>query len=347
MRVSTFSRSSVIAISGFAVVFLLAMYQVAHTLSANRAHLAEYQQLKSLTTVDFYRTIANYLQTGEASLLNTAESHLDQISQSAKRLGIAELEQAIAEKTASLKKDSTEKYRALGKLSGNPMAILRNSEQSMSAINASLARYALESDALTTQQRLDYLMLNEKIASSITEVILARETLFDGQHVSFNNINPITKQLKVDSEQLRLFPLLGIYEQNDEDDLLDDDDLLLDDDESNTDLSEEAIDELISLVARYAGELSSTLDQQIKRQQGLNALNTSVQAMENIILDGETAIIEEQEQINNRITWTVILLMSILVIFLAANYWLTRTVVLKPLRQLRDSFVVLVEEGPC
>ena len=41
----------------------------------------------------------------------------------------------------------------------------------------------------------------------------------------------------------------------------------------------------------------------------------------------------------------VIGLMSFLILFLAANYWLTRSVVLNPLRKLRDSFVALVNEG--
>tara|TARA_B100000767_G_scaffold272462_1_gene300163 strand:+ start:1229 stop:1627 length:399 start_codon:yes stop_codon:yes gene_type:complete len=34
-----------------------------------------------------------------------------------------------------------------------------------------------------------------------------------------------------------------------------------------------------------------------------------------------------------------------LVVFLTANYWLQRTVILKPLRKLRDSFVTLMEQG--
>ena len=60
--------------------------------------------------------------------------------------------------------------------------------------------------------------------------------------------------------------------------------------------------------------------------------------MENTIVSGEQAILAEQETLNTRITWVVVVLMTFLVLFLAANYWLTRTVVLAPLRRLRDSF---------
>ncbi|NMP30678.1 methyl-accepting chemotaxis protein [Thalassotalea sp. M1531] len=346
MRVSTFSRSSVIAISGFAFIFLMAMYQVANTLAANRLHLAEYQQLKSLTTVDFYRTIARYLQSGDASLLNNAETQIDEINASAKRLAIAELENAISDKTRQLKSDIAEKYRALGKLSGDPMALLRNSEQGMASLNASLASYALATDVLNASQKLDYIATNANLSAAINDLVNIREKLFISEQPNLDLVAQPLNELNKLIEALYQFPYLEISDgSEDEDELVDDDDLLLEEDEDATDLSEEALDELRSLATRYRSELTNTINQQTQRQQGLASLNKDVNAMEAIILQGEAAILTEQENINNRITWVVIVLMTILVVFLAANYWLTRTVVLNPLRQLRDSFVTLVEEG--
>lgn len=139
MRVSTFSRLSVVAISCFSVIFLLAMYQVADTLAKSRLQLAEYQQLKSLTTVEFYRTISEYLQNGDATLLNTAEQQLDSIDQSVARLSIERLSKDITQKTVKLKTDINEKYRAWGKLSGDPLALLRNNEQGLVATNNDLS----------------------------------------------------------------------------------------------------------------------------------------------------------------------------------------------------------------
>ncbi|MFD2165698.1 methyl-accepting chemotaxis protein [Thalassotalea euphylliae] len=346
MRVSTFSRSSVVAISSFALIFLVAMYQVATTLAANRLHIAEYQNLKSLTTVEFYRTISQYLQSGDASLLNLAEEQLDKIAASSAKLAIPSMEQAINEKTAQLKTDINEKYRAWGKLSGDPMALLRNSEQGISAVTGSLASYAQQSDALSDRQVVDYLATTAQVATTVNDIVIIREKLFASDSPNISLTDQPLRELSALTDRIKGFPLLGIMEESDdEDEFGDDDDLLLDDEEDAVDLSEEAVDELASLVNRYQSELRNTLEQQSQRQRGLAVLNRDVKSMEDIILQGEDVIIKEQEDLNNRITWVVVVLMSLLVLFLAANYWLTRTVVLNPLRQLRDSFVTLVEEG--
>ena len=62
----------------------------------------EYQALKSLATVELYRTISHYLQTGDASLLNTAGEQLSDIQSSAQKLQLPEFEKSINEKIAEL-----------------------------------------------------------------------------------------------------------------------------------------------------------------------------------------------------------------------------------------------------
>ncbi|REL28650.1 methyl-accepting chemotaxis protein [Thalassotalea euphylliae] len=321
------------------------MFQVADTLKANRLLITEYQQLKSNTTVDFYRTTANYLQSGDVSLLTDAEQQLDEIRLGAKQLAITELVTEITEKTALLKQHIEEKYRPLGKLSGDPMALLRNNEQGIAALNSSLANYARQSNKLNSDQRLDYLATTNHIATTLTSVINARTKVFASDNVNSSLIVQPLSELNGLAGKLANFPLLGIMEASDEDELSDDDDLLLDDEEDTTDLSEEALAELRSLVNRYRSELDNTLAQQQQRQQGLALLNADVAAIETVIIQGEAVILAQQKSINDRITWVVLVLMSILVVFLAANYWLTRSVVLNPLRRLRDSFVTLVNEG--
>ncbi len=346
MRVSTFSRTSVVAISSFALIFLVAMYQVATTLSENRLHLAEYQKLKSLTTVEFYRTISDYLTSGDASLLNIAEQQLDDINSSAERLNIQTLTTPIAAKTTKLKADINGTYRALGKLSGDPLALVRTSEQDMASINGSLTQYAQESGALSEQQLSRYLATTATIGNALSALVIARDKLFQSENLDVSTVRQPIAELNQLINQLKTFPLLAITEEeDDEDELGDDDDLLLDDEDDAVDLSEDAIDELASLSSRYQSEINNTVSQQNEINQGFSQLNKDVQAMERIILEGENEILAEQESINTRITWVVIVLLSILVAFLAANYWLTRTVVLSPLRKLRDSFVQLVEQG--
>ena len=343
MRVSTFSRLSVVAISCFSVIFLLAMYQVADTLAKSRLQLAEYQQLKSLTTVEFYRTISEYLQNGDATLLNTAEQQLDSIDQSVARLSIERLSKDITQKTVKLKTDINEKYRAWGKLSGDPLALLRNNEQGLVATNNDLLRFVQETTELSESQKQRYLTTNGKIATNLNAIVNAREKIFLSEPLNADIIKQPLEELNNLLVILNQFPLLAIKDPDSEMD--DEDDLLLSDDEEAEDLSEDALSELNSLANRYQIELSNTIDQQQQRQTGFSLLNDDVKMMESIIIDGEQVLLAEQEKINQTITWVVVILLSFLVAFLVINYWLTRTVVLKPLRRLRDSFVVLVDEG--
>ena len=129
VRVSSFSKVSVIAVSLFAAVFLTTMYHVGNSLTISRAQLADYQALKSATTVSFYRTIAQYLQSGDAALLTRAQQQLARINQQSKKLNLPVLTANLEKNTAKLDHDISTKYRALGKLSGDPFVLLRNAKR--------------------------------------------------------------------------------------------------------------------------------------------------------------------------------------------------------------------------
>ncbi|WP_286234055.1 methyl-accepting chemotaxis protein [Thalassotalea sediminis] len=340
MRVSTFSRCSVVAISAFAVIFLTTMFQVGESLSKSREQYDEYQHLKSLTTVKFSRTVRRYLASGDASQLTEAEAILADIVLSTEQLSITQLATEIADKASALKKDITTKYRAMGKLSGDPMALLRNGERGISAINQSLANYVEQTSVLNANEQARYLQLTNQIASALFNLVDSRETMFAQKQATSDSLSYSLQTLIELGEQLSAKPLLEIYL----DDGDDDDDFFADEDDKE-DVSEEALSELISLINRYQLELNNTLENQQKRQQGFALLAKQVDELEQIILNGEAEITHNQELVNQQLTYIVIGLLSFLILFLAANYWLTRSVVLNPLRKLRDSFVTLVNEG--
>ncbi|MGB1201829.1 MAG: methyl-accepting chemotaxis protein [Cognaticolwellia aestuarii] len=338
MRVSSFSKVSVIAVSLFATVFLTTMYHVGNSLTTSRAQLADYQALKSATTVSFYRTIAQYLQSGDAALLTEAQQQLALINEQSKKLNLPDLTEHLEEKTAQLDHDITTKYRALGKLSGDPLALLRNAEQNMLSLTFTLAEYSQQSKKLSTQQRIDYLANNQLIAKSLNELIHSREKFFTSDAKRADHLNIIVDELKNLIQKLEKMPALAIYDEVDEDDFFADE-------EDNEDLADEAINELRSLSNRYLNEFNNTLTLKLSSQEGLQQLVTDVETLEQIILTGETTIVDEQKELNQQLMLIVIGLTTFLIFFLVANYALQRTVILNPLRKLRDSFVALVEQG--
>jgi methyl-accepting chemotaxis protein len=344
MRVSSFSRLSVIAISIFALIFVATMYHVGASLTSSRIQYSEYQKLKTLTTVKFYRTIATYLQTGDASLLNTSQEQLNEIITRSKNLNIGSLSNKIIDEADKLNKNIETKYRAMGKLSGDPLALIRNGEQSMVAINHSLIKYASQSTALNEQQRVNYLVNTGNIGYALNKLINTREKLFINQNMSSTGFESALKDLTQLAQQLSHYPFLAIFPENDE--ASDEDDFFANDDhDEKEDISEEAINELNSLIKRYQNEFENTLTLQKQRKAGLTLLKKNVSALENIILVAETEILQEQEALNQQLYLVVMSLLSFLICFLIANYWLQRSVILNPLRKLRDGFVQLVEQG--
>ncbi|WP_257171365.1 methyl-accepting chemotaxis protein [Colwellia sp. M166] len=342
MRVSSFSKVSVIAVSLFAAVFLTTMYHVGNSLTISRAQLADYQALKSATTVSFYRTIAQYLQSGDAALLTRAQQQLARINQQSKKLNLPVLTANLEKNTAKLDHDISTKYRALGKLSGDPFVLLRNAEQSMLSLTFTLTEYAQQSKSLNSQQRLDYLVNCQLITKSLNELIHSREKFFiTNTNIDTNStghINIINAELKNLITKLAKMPALAIYAEIDEDDFFADE-------ENSEDLADEVIDELRSLSNRYLSEFNSTSTLKLNSQQGLQQLIADVEILEQIILTGETTIVDEQKELNQQLMLIVIGLTTFLIFFLVANYALQRTVILNPLRKLRDSFVALVEQG--
>ena len=314
------------------------MYHVGNSLTVSRAHLASYQELKSATTVTFYRTIAQYLQAGDAGLLTPAQQQLSDINQYAKQINLQSLTESIEQKTASLQHDINTKYRALGKLSGDPLALIRNAEQSMLSLNYAIAQYAQQSQEISAEQKLTYLALNHNISSSLNELINAREKYFLNNINGQSRLNAISKELNALTKNLHNMPNLAIFAEVDEDDFFADE-------EDSEDLVEEAINEINTLSSRYINEFDNTLKLTRSNKAGIKQLVSDVAELEEIILAGETRVIQEQETLNQQLIFVVIGLTAFLIIFLIANYWLQRSVILNPLRKLRDSFVALVEQG--
>ena len=314
------------------------MYHVGNSLTVSRAHLASYQELKSATTVTFYRTIAQYLQSGDAGLLTPAQQQLSDINQYAKQINLQSLTESIEQKTASLQHDINTKYRALGKLSGDPLALIRNAEQSMLSLNYAIAQYAQQSQEISAEQKLTYLALNHNISSSLNELINAREKYFLNNINDQSRLNAISKEVNALTKNLHNMPNLAIFAEVDEDDFFADED-------DSEDLVEEAINEINTLSSRYINEFDNTLKLTRSNKAGIKQLVSDVAELEEIILAGETRVIQEQETLNQQLIFVVIGLTAFLIIFLIANYWLQRSVILNPLRKLRDSFVALVEQG--
>ena len=320
-------------------MFLATLYWVATTLNTSRQHYQDYQKLKSLVVVDINRLISDYLLTGDASLLGESTQVFVKVNAAIDLQVQSELNQSIKQQNKQLQQLLDTRFRALGKLSGDPQILVRNSEQGMLAINDQLAAYAGQSGELTATQLQNYLRTSGQLAANLSHLIHSREL------GSSSGIEESLQDIKNNYRQLAQFPPLGIMaQQEDQDDLLAEDDLLLDEEEAE-DLSEEAMDELNSLINRYGDEVNNIALQQRQLAEGQALLKSTLGALEQLIFQGEQAIDDEQQAIYQHLKQIVYALALFLLVYLISNHYLQHKIVLKPLRLLRNSFVLLVEQG--
>ncbi len=341
MRASTFFKSSTIALIFFATIFVLSLYWLASTLTQSRDQTNQYQQLTNLVVIDLNRVISEYLQTGNALLLTKADKQLLEIIARAKAILTTHTTTKIIDHASQLQQLLATKFRAIGKISGDPNVLLRNSEQSMSALNHQLSTYAQQSKRLTASQKLNYLLLTENIATGVALLINARErAIFTQEQSTEKALKQTLTELQQMSLALRDFPLLGIIEEV----KIDADELSFDD-EQPIDLSEDAINELLILINNYQQEFDLTIAQNSNRNQGKTLLANKVAELETVIIQGKTLVDENTLAINKKLEQLVILLVVFLLIYLVATHYLQHKVILKPIRLLRDSFVQLVKNN--
>jgi methyl-accepting chemotaxis protein len=315
------------------------MYWVATALANSKANLWAYQELKSLVSIDFNRTISQYIEKGDASLLTKANLQLEQMATKVEQIEQEKLQQQVLSSSEELQQLLTTKFRALGKLSGDPQVLLRNAESALFSLNYQLSQYAHESELITTQEKITYLDTTTAFASALGELLRSREKAFQPNSFDSKTVNFSLVQVEKVTQKLISLPELKISAA------IDEDELSLDEDEQVDDLSVDAINELTSIVSRYKTELAHTINIYQQKNTGLTLLQNKVNALEEIIIDNEQIIIATQEETNNRLVIIVAILLSFLVLFLLINHLLQHKIILRPLRLLRDSFLQLIEQG--
>jgi len=339
VRASTFFRSSTIAIVAFTLTLLVALYWIAETYKTSRTQNDDYQILTSLVSVEFHQIISEFLQTGEVTLLMTAEHSLTKILEKAQNESIRTVAVNINPGVEDLKQLLATKFRAIGKLSGDPFALLRNSEQSINALNRQLTTFVQQSLLLTVDQKLIYTQATQQLSTALTLLIDAREKAI------LNNTNQsislALKELQFAGESLLKFPLLGINDISEEEE---EDEFDFDEDDV-VDLSEETRDELLSIIKRYQQDFNVTLRAEQSRYEGEQLLKMQVNNLQEIIRDGQSFIAQQQQLTDSKIRIIIISLVAYLIVFLLINHYLQHRVILKPLQLLRNSFVQLVNTG--
>ncbi|GGA88917.1 methyl-accepting chemotaxis protein [Neiella marina] len=337
MRVSHYSRFSAITLFSVSLAFTGMLYWAKGQLNDSSEQRTTYQTIKEDASLGVVASLQNYLLKGDAVLLVEVEQRLMKLNQDLATLP-PQISAPISEQVALLLSKTKSDYRAIGKLSGDPMALLKNAEREMLASSKALIRYAADGYDNKPAAARQFTDISADIASLLHELSDARQDLFNNQPQARDHINKLVSNLEELSRRIQALPLLGVYLEAEEDEFA-----LGDEEEEAEEIGELAVADLASLIKRYPGELQQTQKLAYQREQSLQALEQDMQRFGDEVAKGEAVVAAEREAMLNKLQLVVGALVAILLLIAILNYLLQFNYVLKPLRQLRAGFKQLLE----
>ncbi|MCW8995207.1 MAG: methyl-accepting chemotaxis protein, partial [Psychromonas sp.] len=335
MRVSRFSTlSSTALLLASATLFIGLYFSLAQLNQANK-QLQDYQHLKSMASIELTQTVQNYLHSGNTIILSKAKSILKTMAAAAQAQNL----DTITTRLNKLQQAMHSRYRALGKLSGNEMALLTNAERQMTGYADSAVEYGLKANQMQADGN-SYIKSGAEMLASLATLALQRESYFNApSDISYqaytNEFESVSKQASIISK----LPLLGILEESDQDEFI------LGEPEPAADLAEEIQSELLSLSKRYPREIKNTNKLLQKRLKLSQTLSAEVTQLTVFIHKAESKVLEHRSQVTKQVQVTLYGIAFVLLILALVNQLALKRIVLNPLRSLRNSFKELVENN--
>ena len=346
MRISTITNLTALILITLALAFAAFLWWGFTQLNRPYSQYQSYYLLKEQVSIEGRRKINDYLQSGDALKLSAAEEHFSRLLETSKSTFHGETADSVALYIDSLLEGLKGKFRAAGKLSGDTQGLLLHAEREMRANIEGLAEYGAQgrSKSATTSGR--YLQYSNQMLGQLLGLAEARQRYFDTGQVAYaETVTRVITELQASLEQMKKLPKLGIYVEEEVDDLA----AMLHGAEQTISAREEKgqaqMEELGSLLKRYPQEWQRTLDQYQMGIASRNQISELVDSLEKEVLNAEASIKEQRDTIvGNVITLSVLFIL----LFIAAAVFIRLfqgRVVLKNLARLRHSLQLLADSG--
>jgi len=337
MRVSSFTRLLAVLLTLASILLAATLFWASQTLLGLEQQDNAYNKLKNTIIIDLKSYLDDYLEQGDSQHLNKASTLISDV----KKQHLTELPNDLAgqlnSQLTALDKDINGKYRALGKLSGNEMALLDNSLRQMAGSASSLIGYASKAEPQTVLA-LEYYQLAADYYSEVTSLALyTYKLVLNYDQDTKNSLNQSVENLNDLAAKIDRLENLGVMSEVDEDALFFG--------EEAEDLAGDIKAELSSWPKRFPRDLASTLEQAEQRQTGMQALREQIEALSATVLGAEQQLKDEQSNLKQQVFIVFCVAISMLVVLAGGVYFVQRNQVLNPLRQLRDGFAFLIESN--
>lgn len=344
MKISTLSRTA------SALLLLLAGLLAAVVLwsSDQRQQIEQQTQVLQGLQQDFLvgvrRELDGYLTSGNATQLEEAKAKLSKIKNQLSELNLAESGNADEELQAGLNQfiqDLDTKYRAAGKLAGNPRQLLAHAESEMLDYNRRLGSYADKGLAVNAAIAEQYLQLSRDFPSIVYQLSqLTDGYLIDKNQQLKNILDSTSKALNQWRDQLNALPLIGVYEQQEADEFA-----LGASEPQQIEVGENDRNELLSLANRYNKEVANT-HQLLQANQEMQAqLIQAIGRVEQQLIALGEAQAAKNQQLKYELQVILYAMVSIMTLFAIGYLILQQNRVVKPLKRLNQAFMQLSESN--
>ncbi|MFB2642244.1 methyl-accepting chemotaxis protein [Shewanella bicestrii] len=343
-------KISTLSLSASALLLLLAGLLAAVVLwsSDQRQQIEQQTQVLQGLQQDFLvgvrRDLDGYLASGNATQLEEAKAKLSKIKTELSELNLAAAGSADEELQTGLSQfiqDLDTKYRAAGKLAGNPRQLLAHAESEMLDYNRRLGSYADKGLAINATVAEQYLQLSRDLPSIVYQLSqLTDGYLIDKNQQLKNILDSTSKELNQWRDRLNALPLIGVYEQQEADEFA-----LGASEPEQIEVGENDRSELLSLANRYNKEVANTHQLLQANQEMQEQLIQAISRVEQQLIALGEAQATKNQQLKYELQVILYAMVSIMALFAIGYLILQQNRVVKPLKRLNQAFMQLSESN--
>ncbi|VEE61954.1 H3 [Shewanella putrefaciens] len=343
-------KISTLSLSASALLLLLAGLLAAVVLwsSDQRQQIEQQTQVLQGLQQDFLvgvrRDLDGYLASGNATQLEEAKAKLSKIKTALSELNLAAAGSADEQLQTGLSQfiqDLDTKYRAAGKLAGNPRQLLAHAESEMLDYNRRLGSYADKGLAVNATVAEQYLQLSRDLPSIVYQLSqLTDGYLIDKNQQLKNILDSTSKELNQWRDRLNALPLIGVYEQQEADEFA-----LGASEPEQIEVGENDRSELLSLANRYNKEVANTHQLLQANQEMQEQLIQAISRVEQQLIALGEAQAAKNQQLKYELQVILYAMVSIMALFAIGYLILQQNRVVKPLKRLNQAFMQLSESN--
>ena len=268
----------------------------------------QFQQYKSTFDSDIKELLARYLASGDAELLQQAETKLIDL-QDSRQYWLSDDDNALIQSEVIALQEEIVNVRAAGKLAGNPQALLVNNERERDGEIGVLTTYGLHENAQYTETQPKFLANLTRMSASLNQIGRLRQGYLSNPTEQAEQALLAENQAFADLlKEIEAMPRFDVFKEQTMPTLRP---------EPPSEIGETAIDSLKSLTNRYQKELQNTLQFRADLQQGRDNLNARISQLSTTLAQFQQQIDEIKQRISQRVKWTLLSVMLMIIATLA------------------------------